>query len=48
MEHSLLTPAERTWVNEYHAEVLGKVAPKLEAFGDQRALAWLQRECQPI
>lgn len=48
MEQSLLSEAEKKWINEYHAEVLSKVGPKLEAFGDQRALAWLQRECQGI
>jgi Xaa-Pro aminopeptidase len=48
MDHDLLTTAERTWINEYHAEVLAKVTPKLEAFSDERALAWLKNQCQPI
>lgn len=45
---SLLTNAERTWLNDYHAEVLEKVGPELEKIGDKRALAWLTKECERV
>ncbi|KAF9515132.1 hypothetical protein BS47DRAFT_1294380 [Hydnum rufescens UP504] len=44
----LLTKGERDWLNNYHAEVIQKVKPLLVSFGDTRAVAWLERECQPI
>lgn len=44
----LLSPDERKWLDEYHQEVLSKVSPLLHDFGDARAVAWLQRECQPL
>lgn len=43
---SLLTPAERKWINEYHAEVWEKVSPSLK--NDTRALEWLKRETAAI
>jgi Xaa-Pro aminopeptidase len=46
---NLLAPAERTWINGYHAEVMEKVSPLLrEHFKDERALRWLEKECSPI
>ncbi|KAF8605627.1 Creatinase/aminopeptidase [Ceratobasidium sp. AG-I] len=45
---SLLTNAERAWLNDYHAEVLEKVGPGLEKVGDKRALAWLTKECERV
>lgn len=48
IEQSLLSPAERNWINSYHAEVQGKVELELRQYGDERALAWLRRECVPI
>ena len=42
----LLTGQERAWLNAYHAETLEKVSPLLK--NDQRALAWLIRECSPF
>ena len=44
----LFTPAEKKWLNEYNAEVLEKVTPVLRTFGDDRALAWLERECKAV
>lgn len=48
IDASLLSPAERDWVNSYHAEVEGKVELELRQHGDERAIAWLKRECVPI
>ncbi|WVQ80472.1 hypothetical protein IAT38_002577 [Cryptococcus sp. DSM 104549] len=48
VEMSLLTEQERTWLNEYHAEVLEKVLPVLREKGDTRAAAWLERECRAV
>jgi len=45
---SLLTVEEKKWVNEYHAEVESKLAPKLLEAKDERALAWLKRQCQAV
>lgn len=44
----LLTIEEKDWLNEYHAEVLAKLAPVLKEMGDERAGKWLERECQPL
>lgn len=48
VETELLSPAEKDWLNGYHAEVLEKVAPLLQEAGDKRALAWLERECRAV
>ncbi|OCF44256.1 xaa-Pro aminopeptidase [Kwoniella heveanensis CBS 569] len=48
VEVSLLSPMEREWLNDYHAEVLEKIGPLLRETGDQRAVEWLERECRPI
>ena len=42
----LLTKEERTWLNEYHDEVLSKVGPLLKK--DKLALEWLQTECRHV
>jgi len=42
----LLTTQERSWLNAYHAETLEKISPLLK--NDQRALAWLNKECTPF
>ncbi|MBV9883807.1 MAG: aminopeptidase P family protein [Sphingomonadaceae bacterium] len=44
IETGLLSPAERQWVDEYHAQVLRIVGPQLE--GD--AKAWLEAGCAPL
>ncbi|KAK7683444.1 hypothetical protein QCA50_013276 [Cerrena zonata] len=43
---SLLSAAETSWLNSYHAEVFKKVSPLLK--NDARALAWLERECSSL
>ena len=44
IEPDLLSPAERAWVNEYHAEVLHRLGPQL---GDEDR-AWLAAKCAPL
>ncbi|UZK68713.1 aminopeptidase P family protein [Sphingomonas sp. S1-29] len=44
IEPALLSPAEREWIDSYHAEVLAKVGPTLE--GKDRA--WLAAKCAPL
>ncbi len=46
VEVSLLSPEEKNWLNQYHAECREKVSPLLS--NDRRALEWLLRETQPI
>jgi Xaa-Pro aminopeptidase len=40
----LLTPAERAYVDGYHAETLAKVGPGLDA----EVRAWLALQCRPL
>ncbi|PWY99693.1 putative aminopeptidase P, cytoplasmic [Testicularia cyperi] len=44
IDPSLLNADEKSWINNYHDEVLQKVSPLLA--NDKRALEWLKRECQ--
>jgi Xaa-Pro aminopeptidase len=44
IEVTLLTPAERAWVDAYHAQVLEIVGPQL----DGEALSWLQQQCAAL
>jgi Xaa-Pro aminopeptidase len=44
IEVSLLTPDERAYVDDYHAEVLTKIGPRVA--GDVRA--WLEAACAPL
>ncbi|EFE34342.1 uncharacterized protein ARB_06742 [Trichophyton benhamiae CBS 112371] len=46
LDASLLTEAERKWVNDYHARVWEKTSPFFEK--DELTTAWLKRETQPI
>jgi len=46
IDTSLLLPHEVQWMNDYHSEVKAKLEPLLQ--NDQRALKWLQRECEHI
>ncbi|KAM5461441.1 putative Xaa-Pro aminopeptidase [Microsporum canis] len=46
LDASLLTEAERKWVNDYHAKVWEKTSPFFEK--DELTLNWLKRETQPI
>ena len=41
---SMLSEAELKWLNDYHAEVLEKISPRLE--GEDKA--WLERQCAPL
>ncbi|KIJ63046.1 hypothetical protein HYDPIDRAFT_182399 [Hydnomerulius pinastri MD-312] len=47
IDYSILTAEEKAWLNNYHAEVEQKVAPLLQD-KDERALAWLKKQCQPV
>lgn len=40
----MLSPAERQWVDAYHARVLAVVGPQL----DGEAKAWLEAQCAPL
>jgi Xaa-Pro aminopeptidase len=40
----MLSERERGWLNAYHAEVVRRIGPSLEA----EELAWLERECAPL
>jgi Xaa-Pro aminopeptidase len=44
VDKSLLTEAETDWINQYHAEVFGKLSPLLK--GDE--LEWLGRSTVAI
>lgn len=44
LDQSLLTPEEKQWWNDYHAQTLALLAPQLD--GD--VLTWLEDACQPI
>ena len=44
IDPALLTPDERAWLDAYHAQVLAKLGPELEA--NERA--WLAAKCAPI
>ncbi|WP_375393369.1 M24B family metallopeptidase, partial [uncultured Sphingomonas sp.] len=44
IEPALLTRDERAWLDDYHAQVLAKLGPELDA--DERA--WLATKCAPI
>lgn len=48
IDFQLLSRDEKDWLNKYHQEVLAKVRPELEQHGDERALLYLQRECEPV
>lgn len=41
---ALLTPAERAYVDAYHAETLAKIGPGVEG----EVLAWLTEQCAPL
>lgn len=45
IDTSLLTPAEKEYLNAYHKEVLEKTSSFFET--DSRSLKWLERECAP-
>lgn len=46
IDGKMLTPEERTWLNDYHREVYDKTKGFFE--GDKRTLRWLERETGSI
>jgi Xaa-Pro aminopeptidase len=44
IEVSMLSDRELKWLNDYHAEVLARIGPRLE--GEDKA--WLERQCAPL
>jgi Xaa-Pro aminopeptidase len=46
IDTSLLTDAEKTWLNEYNKEIFEKTKGFFE--GDELTLAWLERETKPF
>ena len=40
-----MTDAELAWLNDYHAQVIKKIAPRLDGDEDR---AWLKTACAPI
>ncbi|QNM82390.1 aminopeptidase P family protein [Sphingomonas sabuli] len=44
IDASMLSDGERRWLNDYHAQVVEKIAPQLQ--GDD--LAWLKDACAPL
>jgi Xaa-Pro aminopeptidase len=44
IDPALLDPAERSWLDAYHARVLAEVAPLVEA----PVAAWLEQVCAPL
>lgn len=48
VDKMLLNNDEIKWINSYHQEILQKVRPLLEEFKDERAVAWLEKECKAI
>ncbi|KAL8901228.1 MAG: hypothetical protein Q9192_000652 [Flavoplaca navasiana] len=46
IDGKMLTPEERTWLNDYHQEVFDKTKGFFK--GDERTLKWLERETRSI
>ncbi len=44
----MLAPEERDWLNAYHADVVAKIAPRLEADGHGDTADWLRAACAAI
>lgn len=44
VEAPLLEPAERDWLNAYHARVVGEIGPLLQ----ETDLEWLKKACAPL
>ncbi len=45
VEPAIMSDADLDWLNDYHAEVLKKIKPRLEGEEDR---AWLETACAPI
>ncbi|OAN84339.1 X-Pro aminopeptidase [Jannaschia sp. EhC01] len=48
IDAAMLSPAERDWLNRYHAQVLDKIAPLLNAQGLEATATWLAQACAPL
>jgi Xaa-Pro aminopeptidase len=48
IDATLLRPDEVDWLNDYHATVRARLAPRLAAPADADALAWLLRRTEPL
>ncbi|KAJ3816251.1 X-prolyl aminopeptidase 1, soluble, partial [Lentinula raphanica] len=46
VDQNLISVDEKSWLNDYNHNVWIKISPMLQH--DERALKWLERECQPI
>ncbi len=46
VDAGMLLPAERDWLNDYHARVQAALAPELH--GEADCLAWLAAACAPV
>jgi Xaa-Pro aminopeptidase len=44
IDPALLDPAERAWLDAYHARVLAEIAPLVDA----ETAAWLAGACAPL
>jgi Xaa-Pro aminopeptidase len=48
IDASLLRPDEIAWLNQYHATVRDRLAPRLDADADRAALAWLDKRTEAL
>jgi Xaa-Pro aminopeptidase len=46
IDETLLTPKEKHWLNEYHADIYAKTKSFFDT--DKKTMEWLERETQPI
>ncbi|CEP17177.1 hypothetical protein [Parasitella parasitica] len=46
VDESLLSPAEKKWLNDYHQECFEKLTPLIAS--DPDAVAWLKKETRPL
>ena len=46
IDPTMMLPAERDWLNAYHARIEATLAPELE--GETDCLAWLRAACAPV
>ncbi|MGB5214591.1 MAG: M24 family metallopeptidase C-terminal domain-containing protein, partial [Anderseniella sp.] len=45
VEPAIMTDAELAWLNDYHAQVVKRIAPRLDSDEDR---AWMETSCTPI
>ncbi|GAA5809696.1 hypothetical protein MFLAVUS_003109 [Mucor flavus] len=46
IDQTVLSPAEKKWINDYHSECVEKLTPLIA--NDQNAIAWLTKETRPL